>query len=77
MKENKYMFEGEFTESNSSILRVNCKNKDEICYEILVDFNGDGDPYPVYYYEGIIPNDKDIFKKELFAFLKINYPECF
>lgn len=77
MKENKYMFESEFTESNGCILRVNCESKYGMGYEILVDFSGDGDPYPVYYYEGKIPDDNDIFRKELFSYLRINYPECF
>lgn len=77
MRNNQYKFESEFTELNSCILRVNCENKNRKCYEVLVDFSGDGYPYPIYYFEGKVPYDNEIFKKELFTYLEEKYPDCF
>lgn len=77
MRKNQYKFKSGYTELYSCILRVYCENKSGKCYELLVDFNEDEDPYQVYYLEGIIPDDNERFRKELSTYLNENYPECF
>lgn len=71
-----FKFKSEFVEVNDQVLNVYCESKDK-WFNVLIDTNGD--PYTIYYdsINAISKKEEENFRKEIFDYLKNQYPEKF
>lgn len=70
----KILFETDFRDTQQQFLHISCETEDGKYFDMLIDTVDD--PYNVYYC-GKKPENRSSFEKEIFAYLKSEYPDHF
>lgn len=74
-KNNRYIFESEFVDTNNIFLKVNCEDTvNDVGFCILI--NTYDDPY-LLYYSNMIPENEEYFRTSIFEYLQSKYPDYF